>query len=288
MRGSTMAGVPYTIHEHIASDGYAWRYRCYPSTPARAHVVFVHGIQSHAGWYEQSCTLLSRAGFMVSFLDRRGSGMNEARRGDAPRFRRLVDDVVEYLQTLRKSGGLPLFLAGISWGGKLVAAVEARHPGLIDGLILLCPGFFPQVRPGRRERLRIVWARLVAPEKRFPIPLNDPALFTASVEWQRFIREDALSLREATARLLIESVRLDWYLRWAPGRVRIPVLLLLAERDRIIDNERTRRYVDRFATADREMIVYAGAQHTLEFEPARAEMVRNLESWLGKHVVSQP
>src|SRR4051812_11264521 len=87
----------FTVQEHTASDGYCWKYRRYPvgDTP-RAVLVCLHGIQSHAGWYEDSCTSLSRAGYEVAFLDRRGAGMNEAARGDAPSFRRLLDDVAEF------------------------------------------------------------------------------------------------------------------------------------------------------------------------------------------------
>ena len=51
----------------------------------------MHGIQSHAGWYEHSCRRLSEVGFAVSFLDRRGSGQNTEGRGDTPSFRRLLD-----------------------------------------------------------------------------------------------------------------------------------------------------------------------------------------------------
>src|SRR5262249_34494128 len=153
----------------------------------RAHVVCVHGIQSHGGWYEGSCTRLAQAGFAVYFLDRRGSGLNPQQRGDAPSFRRLLDDLAEVLPPLR--GSRPVFLAGISWGGKLAAALQRRHPGLVDGLALLCPGFCPRVGPSFLQRLAILWSRLTAPTRLFPIPLNDPELFTASPAWQRFIQE---------------------------------------------------------------------------------------------------
>jgi alpha-beta hydrolase superfamily lysophospholipase len=83
--------------------------------------------------------------------------------------------------------------------------------------------------------------------------------------------------------LLIESVRLDGYLRFVPKYVRVPVLLLLAERDRIIDNNRTRRYVNRFASADKEVLVYPGAHHTLEFEPDPEKFITHISRWLLKH-----
>lgn len=280
-----MGEIACVLREHTASDGYCWRYRHYaPAGPAKAHVVCLHGIQSHGGWYEYSCTRLAQAGFAVSFLDRRGSGLNERDRGDAPGFRRLLDDVAEFLKAARAEHGsaLPVLLVAISWGGKLAAALQRRHPGLVDGLALLCPGFCPRVRPPLGQRLRIVGSRLVAPTRRFPIPLNDPELFTASPRWQQFLRDDPLALHEATARLLLESVRLDGYLRVVPGHVRVPVLLLLAGRDRIIANEPTRRYVQRFATPELQVIEYPEAHHTLEFEPDPDVFLGDLVGWLER------
>jgi hypothetical protein len=99
------------METYIASDGYRWRYRHYSAVLSegrqvpRARVVCIHGIQSHGGWYEGSCSWLSQAGFEVYFLDRRGSGLNEQDRGDAPGFRRLLDDLAEFLRSLRAGMG---------------------------------------------------------------------------------------------------------------------------------------------------------------------------------------
>jgi alpha-beta hydrolase superfamily lysophospholipase len=305
----------HVVATFTASDGYRCRYRRYlaasDSGVPRAHVVCIHGIQSHAGWYEYSCARLSQAGYLVSFLDRRGAGLNEQDRGDAPSYRRLVDDIAEFLNTHEEGNGtndkaaatlplsgsptlplsqsghsllrLPVFLLAISWGGKLAVALQDRHPGLVDGLVLLCPGFFPHVGPTLGERLRIAWSRLVAPGRLFPVPLQDADLFTATPRWQRFIRNDPLSLRLATARFFAASVFLDRALRSAPPRVHVPVLLLLAGRDRVIDNSLTRRYVELFATADKEILEYPEAAHTLEFEADPNPFVEDVRGWLDRH-----
>ncbi|GIW81281.1 MAG: lysophospholipase [Gemmatales bacterium] len=276
----------YTIREHRASDGYCWRYRSYrPEGKARAHVVCLHGIQSHAGWYGSSCEQMREAGFAVSFIDRRGSGMNQQDRGDAPSFRRLLDDIAEFLSSASVEWGerLPVHLLGISWGGKIAVAFQRRHPGLCHGLVLLAPGICAKVRPPLSQRCRILAARLWSPKKAFPIPLNDPALFTAQPRWQQFIRNDPLSLHEASARFLIESFRLDVYLRFVPRHVHVPVLLLLAEHDRIVDNRRTRRYFERFASREKRIMEYPGAHHTLEFEPQRERIVGDIIDWLKQH-----
>jgi alpha-beta hydrolase superfamily lysophospholipase len=154
----------------------------------------------------------------------------------------------------------------------------------VDGLALLCPGFRPRVRPSRKERLAILLSRLTNPRRLFPVPLSNPQLFTATPRWQEFIRDDPLSIRQATARFFIESVRLDLYLRFAVSRIHMPVLLLLAEQDRIIDNTRTRRFVARFPATDKEVREYAGAHHTLEFESDPEPFIADLTNWLQQHI----
>ncbi len=251
----------YTNETFPASDGYPFWYRRYDPFAAgfgapRGEIVCLHGIQSHSGWYDYSSSRLCAARFRVHFLDRRGSGMNSRERGDTPNFQQLIDDVTHFLQALRTDPALPLFLLAISWGGKLALGLLRQDVADLRGLVLVCPGIFPKVRPTLRERLAIGRSRLLAPQRRFRIPLSDPQLFTATPRWQQFIQQDPLSLREASARLLVESVRLDRYIRSAPTSVVIPTMLLLAGQDRIIDNQCTRAYVEQFRTHDKEILEY--------------------------------
>jgi alpha-beta hydrolase superfamily lysophospholipase len=271
-----------SLHRMTASDGYRWHYRRYapPGEPA-GRVILLHGIQSHGGWYPRSCSRIAAAGYEVFFLERRGCGLNSEARGDAPSLRRLLDDVAEFVRTL--PADRPKVLGAVSWGGKLGVGLQYRHPGLVDGLALLCPGFFPKLRPGFFQRLWIGRCAVRDPTRKFPIPLNDPALFTASESWREFLRTDPLALHEATARMMFISNSLDIYLRRAKRWVRVPTLLLLAADDRIIDNAKTRRFVAKFP-GPKDAIEYPGAHHTLEFEPDGHPFVDDLLRWMGKVV----
>jgi alpha-beta hydrolase superfamily lysophospholipase len=270
-----------SIELFTASDGYRLHWRKYlPSGTPRAQVLGIHGIQSHGGWYEASCRHLAEAGYQVAFLDRRGSGLNQEGRGDCPSFHRLLLDLVELTRSLPDRP----FLYAISWGGKLAFALELFHPGLIRGMILAAPGMKPKVAPPFLTRARIGLARLFSPGALFPIPLDDPALFTANPARQQYIRDDPLALRQATSRFLVESVRLDWALRRAAQAVRCPVLLLLAGEDRIIDNAATRAYVSSTSSPDKVTLEFPGMHHTLEFEPGPAPFFEALTRWLDVRV----
>jgi alpha-beta hydrolase superfamily lysophospholipase len=273
-----------TLATFRASDGYTFYYRHYAATTRpRGRLVFIHGIRSHGGWYERSCREFAAKGFEVFFLDRRGGGLNTAHRGDTPNFRRLLDDVGEFLHELRtEKPWLPIALAGISWGGKLAVGLQYRRPGVVNGLVLLCPGLVPIVTPPFVQRVGIARARVRQPDKYFPIPLNEPNLFTASPEWQKFIEQEPHGLRVATARFLFSSFSLDIYLRRAAKRVTLPTLLLLAEHDRVIDNAKTRAMVESFPAVDKTVLDYAGAHHTLEFEREDHPWFGDICGWFEK------
>src|SRR3954462_637309 len=104
-----------------ASDGYSIHVAVWPTAAApRGRVVILHGVQSHGGWYDGLGRTLAGAGYETHFPDRRGSGANRAHPGHAPSSRRLVVDVTERLDELRRRDpALPIALGGISWGGKL-------------------------------------------------------------------------------------------------------------------------------------------------------------------------
>lgn len=267
-----------------ASDGYPIHVAVWPTsgTP-RGRVVVLHGVQSHGGWYHNLGRTLAEAGFEAHFPDRRGSGANRVDRGHTPSSDRLLADVSEYLLGIRdREPVAPTTLAGISWGGKLAVVIAGRKPGLVDALALICPGLHPRVGVSRGERWEIALAYFLQPRKTFPIPLSDPSLFTDNPEARTFIANDPLGLHAATARLLAASVFIDRAVRRIAPRVRQPALLMLAGRDRIIDNERTRDYFRRLASVRKDVVSYPEGHHTLEFDPDPSRYARDLIAWLGE------
>ena len=271
------------IASYRAGDGMELKFRHWPNPKAQATIVYLHGIQSHGGWYTGSCRRLAEEGYEVAFVDRRGSGLNQEDPGHVNRFRTLLDDLcllVEHLGV--KAAGRKLVVLGVSWGGKVACGLVRTYPGLVDALGLLCPGVFSKVDLPLGRRVRIGLASVFAPRRLYDIPLSDPALFTANPQRRQYIADDPLSLRRATARLLAESTKLGWYLKDAPRYITIPVVLFLAGEDRIIDNDRTRLFVGSFASRDKLVVDYEGVHHTLEFEEYPRFFFDDLANWVNR------
>lgn len=115
-----------------------------------------------------------------------------------------------------------------------------------------------------------------------PLPLDDPSLFTDNPEMREYIRNDAFSLRRATLGFLFVSRVMDRQTRRSRSVWKAPTTLILSKHDRIIDNEATRRAVERHAVGPLEVVELDGA-HTLEFEPDPQPFFRQLVEAVKKN-----
>lgn len=271
-----------------AADGYSLHCRVWKPKAGsiRGRILILHGIQSHSGWYTSLGQILAARGIETVMTDRRGSGLNQFERGHANSPGQLLDDLDAVHRAWRKWSGSARFeplLGGISWGGKLAVAAAATRPAQWAGLALIAPGLFAKVRPPALTQLRIAVSTLVRPHRRFPIPLADPALFTANPERQHFIATDEPTLHEATARFFVTSRILDLRLRRYKSKISCPVLLQLAGSDRIIDNAKTRAYVEGLSSSSRRIVEYPDAHHTLEFESGEVSRryATDLADWIA-------
>ncbi|MCS7238209.1 MAG: lysophospholipase [Thermoguttaceae bacterium] len=273
-----------TIHYFDASDGYRFAVRVWDHPEGKADVVVLHGIVSHGGWYLASCSFLCEHGFRVHFLDRRGSGLNLGARGDVPDLDRWLKDVAEYL--LRRATIRPRILLGISWGAKLAIAVAKQHPELCDAFGLIGPGLYAYQQAGTAKQVLLRLLRsLGLGLLRITIPLQDPRLFTENPRWLWYLATDPLSLRKVTVRFAVEDLKLNRLARTDPESVAQPALLMLAGRDRITDNARTRRFFQQLG-GDKRLIEYPAAHHTLEFEQDPSGYFRDLAEWVDKQVIA--
>jgi alpha-beta hydrolase superfamily lysophospholipase len=282
--------VTLTLHRLRFSDGAispVWRIRKCEGCPGLP-LLYLHGIQSHPGWFVGSAAALAREGWDVFMLTRRGSGESPAPRGHAPSAGRLMSDLDESAKLLRKeTGAETLSAVGVSWGGKWLAAWLAGGRSDVASAALVAPGIAPRVDVSLRTKLAIVTSLLCCPKRKFELPLGEPELFTDNSEMQRYIAEDPASLREATARFLFASRKIGERLARAPaGAISTPTTMLLSDHDRIIDNDKTRRIFEKVSGRGARTHTLSGA-HTLEFEPDPTPFYEALVSSLAPGVPTE-
>ena len=287
--GPTQAQIHQRIRGHDvgvyrAPDGKELAYVSHlsrPSSPRRTAFIYVHGIESHSGWFDDAADLLSRHGYPVYALDRRGSGINRENRGfisgHAGREDDLLEDLHRAVRELRSSGKVSaIYLIGLSWGGKYAMAYDVRHPREVDGLVLITPGIKPKVDLNAREKAAVFTDSVFAPKRQHRIPI-EPEMFTTTPRFLDYITNDPLRLHTVSAGFLMQSRRMDKLLERHGDEPRAPALLFLAGHDRIIDNDETRRF---FAQRQKLKIIdYSDQTHSIQLD-APDRLTRDIIAWV--------
>ena len=266
-QGDPPVRVELTLPDGYVTSAYVWK----PAEATdRLPVVYLHGIQSHPGWFVASAQALRDGGHVVYQITRRGSGDNARQRGHARTAGQLLRDVDAACRfAIEQTGRSACHLLGVSWGGKLAAAYMASHKrsAEIASLTMIAPGIAAQVKPPFVTRLAAGLCFGAWPTKRLTIPLSEVELFTDNEPMRAYLRADPCRLLRGSARFFVISKRLDWMIRGArSGCIDVPTTLLLAKRDRIIHNPKTAHAVKRLTEA-RATIRMLDACHTMDFEP---------------------
>jgi len=269
------------VREYETADGNKLGYVAYTTPGASTALVYLHGIESHAGWFAQAATLLRGRGYDVFCLDRRGSGINRENRGyvsgHVDQYQVLLDDIHAFIVPLRERYRR-VVLTGLSWGGKLATAHVLAYPDDADALILITPGLRALVDASLPTKFKIVLFAQLAPTSEVASPIA-PEMFTTTPRYLDYIENDPLRLTHATARFYWQSSRLDRFIDANIDRLDKPLLLFLAGRDRIIDNAGVASLLQQAALQEFAIIDYLDQTHSVQFDDP-VTLVQDMDDWL--------
>jgi pimeloyl-ACP methyl ester carboxylesterase len=256
-------------------DQYKINYRRWGYPEGEDVVLILHGGMSHSGW-QAPLAIQMRAmmpDLTVVAADRRGCGLND-NRGDLGSVHTVIEDVTRHIEYLKKSFKR-VHLAGWCQGAQYAAVAASKMPDSLSSLILMTPGFFWNER--FRSVLSITENNILAMIKELklrpdrdhaciPVPM-EATDFTLVDEWLDFIEKDDLKitlLNIKSSRIMDEIQEMSWF---AMLQNRLPVLAIMAEHDRIVDNNKVRRFIGHmFSGENKNRIVSLASGHAIQFE----------------------
>lgn len=234
---------PVHMGQVPAADGHPLRYRAWhPSGTPRGTVVLLNGIMSHSGWLFPLVDPLVAAGLVVVGADRRGTGLDEVGRGDAPSAKSVVDDAMTIIDAAAVPDA-PLFLVGWCWGSVLSLNLVRPLGDRLTGLVLVSPGLFPSAAvtaTAAKNEAAAAGAPIDVPA--IPAPIDD-TMFTTGPYLDGFIRPDPHKLAMVTPRFRGFMGNLAMGAMTRLRRFDRPLLMLLAEGDAATDNDAARAAV---------------------------------------------
>lgn len=272
------------IKTYTVVDNKQLAYRYYPATTKhKQNLIYLHGIESHSGWFDKAALQLNALGYSVYALDRRGSGLNRENRGfirgHVEHYTVLFDDINTFIDS--QSFTKKPVIVGLSWGGKLALSYNMAFPDKIDSLVLITPGLVSLVDVGIFEKINIFWSYYFSSTKQFKLPI-DPVMFTTTPYYLDYIKQDPLRNDSASASFLMQSRDLDGYIADNIANKAKPTLLFLAGKDQIIDNAEVAQLLQDNAAKEQALSIinYPEQTHSIQFD-ATEQLVKDINAWLS-------
>ncbi len=264
------------------SDGLKLHVQEWPVPNAKATVVLVHGFAEHIGRYAHVVEALNTAGYRIVGYDHRLHGKSE---GTPRAYVTDVDVLVKDLKQVWDGAKTdsPMFMLGHSMGGLIAACFALRHQDEMQGLVtsgaaLLSRHSVPSLLLSAVQFIARFAPRTPILKLNSSLLSHDPRIVTA-------YDSDPLVNREPTRAATLtafakaggEAVEL------APG-LKIPLLMLHGEQDKIVPPKATQSFFERAGSADKTLKLYPGLYHEIFNEPEKNEILQTVAAWLDAHL----
>ena len=267
-----------SLGEYITRDGKSLSFRKWHGT--LGVILFIHGVESHAGWFKDFIAPLAANNFTIYGIDRRGSGMNTDSRGDIENYNTFFDDIEDAVNFVKSQHpGEQVYLMGICWGGLLaVNYVSDRRPA-VNGLILLSPAIYRKIDFSFCKTQVAKICQKINPAMRFNIPIKDE-MFTDNLKYKEFIGNDSMRLRTLTVRFFSQIVKMEKDFSEKNHKIDLPVLVLLAGHDDIVDNEKVKEWFSRITSTDKDLREFPDFYHVMPFENEKSSLANYISDWI--------
>jgi lysophospholipase len=286
-------------------DGARLRWGVWPEPEGRVRgtILILNGRSEFIEKYRETAGELIARGFRVFGFDWRGQGLSTRmpegdQTGHYDSFDPLVRDAATVAdQVVKPATEGPLILLGHSMGGHLALRLMAARPDLAAGAILTAPMTAPIAAPAARRAAQLLspLAAALGRGRRYalgeaaydPQRLLDPARLLSGDPVRNRVQADWFRDHPDYR---VSGITWGWLaaafrstgeiLRAAPG-IRVPVLMLLAGQERLVDNAASRRVAQRMP--DCRVIVYPQSRHEIlmERDDIRAAFWRDADGFLA-------
>jgi len=273
-----------SMGEYKTRDGKSLSFRKWSGI--KDVIVYLHGIESNSGWFSQFASRLNENGFILYGIDRRGSGLNKEERGDIRDYNLFLDDIDDALKFVREQNiGKKIYLMGICWGGLLAVNYIAKRKATLNGLILLSPAIYRKIDLSFFIKVIARLYSLFYPKTHFKIPIRDH-MFTQNKEYLDFIKRDTMRLRTLTLRFFNEILKMEREFSSIRHHITMPVIVLLAGRDEIVDNDRVKKWLGGLESADKTIKVFDDFYHVMPFEENIDFLIDFITDWIRTRELS--
>ena len=259
-------------------------YRLWSADEPKAILLLVHGLGAHTGRWEFLGDFFQKNNVSSYALELKGFGQTQGERGHIDNldiyFRdiRLLYDIIKQENPDKK-----IFLLGESMGALICFLFSALESWLFSGLICISPAFAGKLHFNLWTYLNIGLALIFNSKRHFAVPIT-PQMCTQDIEYQKIIDSDPLDRHTATAGLYWNIFKAQKKVKSWGDKINIPLLVLTAGEDTVVDSPETQKIFNGLKTRDKELINYAGMRHALSVDLGKERVFGDILVWMERRI----
>lgn len=239
-------------------------------------MVLLHRGHEHSGRLEEMAAAFLYAGYQVFAWDARGNGLSEGERDAAKSFGELVrdlDDFVYEIQRLTGVDGKQMMVCASSLGALIAAAWVHDYAPCVRGLILGTPAlairlYVPFALPALQVAKKIGAMSRVSSYVKAKVLTHDTRA-------QKTYGDDELISKSISRDLLIDSLLTGQRLLNDAGAITVPVFVLCAGKDFVVDKAAIRTFYERLRSPIKRWAYYKDSFHAIFHEINRQEVYKD-------------
>jgi len=266
-----------------SQDGIVF-YREWNCPTPKAVIILVHGLGGYSGRFFEFGPYLAKNGMQVYAIELKGFGESPSIKGHINNFQLYTKELRSLVGTAKElHPGKKIFMFGESMGGLITLDFTIHHQEMINGIILVSPAVKDKMPYPLKQKFDIFKAALFDPMAFFNAGFN-AEIFTRDQVMAKRINNDPLEVRNLTAKFFLSILKAMTFVNMKPQVIKLPVLMLLAGKDKMISAEAAEAYFKKLLSKDKELKWYPEMYHALYVDKDRENVFKDILSWANKHL----
>jgi len=255
-----------------------------PEGDVKAVLFVVHGLGEHSGRYMNVVNHFVPLGYAVYGLDHIGHGKSEGAREWVERFEDYTDTLAIYYKMVKGwQPGKPIFLLGHSMGGLIASHYLLDYQADFKGAVISAPAIKISDSISKTTITMGKILSKVAPKMGL-LALDANGVSRDPEVVRAYVNDPLVFHGKTPARLAAEMLKAMQRVTTEVGTITLSFITIQGGEDKLVDPGGTQMLYDRASSKDKTIKVYEGLYHEVFNEPERAQVLKDVETWLEAHV----